>query len=137
MMEAWEAGDMERVVEIFQHSWTDGPYRSATQVDPIVRDRVRTMALERIKRGPSEGKVQPLAPPALHRLEEIHITTLTIVGDMDMPDIHAVSDLLIKGIAGAEKVVMTGVAHMVNMERPAEFNRIVLDFLARTRITSE
>lgn len=33
------------------------------------------------------------------------------------------------GIAGARKVVIPGVAHMVNMEEPEVFNRIVLEFL--------
>ncbi len=32
-------------------------------------------------------------------------------------------------ISGAGKVVINGVGHLPNMERPAEFNKIVLDFL--------
>ena len=37
-------------------------------------------------------------------------------------------DLIAKEVAGAKKAVITGAGHMVNMERPEEFNRIVLDF---------
>jgi pimeloyl-ACP methyl ester carboxylesterase len=33
-------------------------------------------------------------------------------------------------IAGARHMVIPGAAHMVTMERPAEFNQAVLDFLA-------
>lgn len=131
MVKAWEAGDMEGVVEFFQHSWTDGPYRTPAQVDPGVRQRVCTMALERIKQGAGKGERQPLTPPALERLGEIHAPTLTVVGDLDMPDILAISDLLVEKIAGADRVIMNAVAHMVNMEQPAEFNQIVLDFLGR------
>jgi len=40
--------------------------------------------------------------------------------------------LLVEGIRDAEKVVVPDVAHMVNMERPEEFNRIVLNFLRDT-----
>jgi pimeloyl-ACP methyl ester carboxylesterase len=46
-----------------------------------------------------------------------------------MPDILASADLLHHGIAGARKVVLPGVAHVPNMERPEQFNRLVLDFL--------
>jgi pimeloyl-ACP methyl ester carboxylesterase len=38
-------------------------------------------------------------------------------------------DTLATKIPGAQKAVMHGVAHLPNMERPAEFNRLVLDFL--------
>jgi pimeloyl-ACP methyl ester carboxylesterase len=39
--------------------------------------------------------------------------------------------LLESGIAGAQKVVMQGTAHLPNMEQPVAFNRIVRNFLAR------
>jgi pimeloyl-ACP methyl ester carboxylesterase len=32
-------------------------------------------------------------------------------------------------VRGARSYVLEGVAHMINLERPAEFNRLVLDFL--------
>ena len=50
-----------------------------------------------------------------------------------MPDMPAIADLLTTGIAGAQQAIIPGVAHMVNMERPAEFNRLVLDFLLARR----
>ena len=46
-----------------------------------------------------------------------------------MPDILAIADLLEHGISGAKKVVISGVAHRLNMEKPLEFNQIVLGFL--------
>ena len=33
-------------------------------------------------------------------------------------------------IAGAQAVVLPNAAHMLNMEHPAEFNQVVLDFLS-------
>ncbi len=72
-----------------------------------------------------------LDPPAVGRLGDIHVPTLVIVGDGDVPDVIETADMPETGIAGARKVVFPGVAHMVNMERPEEFNRIVLDFLSQ------
>ncbi|MEZ4859833.1 MAG: alpha/beta fold hydrolase [Caldilineaceae bacterium] len=134
MIKAWEAGDMESVVEYFLRSWVDGPQRTQAQVDALVRERVRSMALERIIQGPSEGEPQPLTPPALDRLGEIHVPTLVVVGDLDMPDILAIAEILVGGIATAERTVMPGVAHMANMEHPAEFNQLVQDFLRKQRM---
>ena len=52
-----------------------------------------------------------------------------IAGDKDAPEIVASSRLLAAEIPGARLEVMSGVAHVPNMERPDEFNRIVLEFL--------
>jgi pimeloyl-ACP methyl ester carboxylesterase len=60
---------------------------------------------------------------------EIRVPTLIVVGDGDVPDILACSTVLEEGIAGARKVVLPGTAHMLNMEQPDAFNRVVLDFL--------
>jgi pimeloyl-ACP methyl ester carboxylesterase len=44
---------------------------------------------------------------------------------------RAVADALTAGIAGARKVVIDGTAHLPNMEKPKEFNRLVLEFAER------
>jgi pimeloyl-ACP methyl ester carboxylesterase len=54
-----------------------------------------------------------------------------MVGDYDDERILMSANYLAEGITGAQKVVLPGLAHYPNMERPAEFNRIVLDFLAK------
>ena len=38
---------------------------------------------------------------------------------------------LATGIPGAERALLPGTAHLPNMEQPVEFNRVVLDFLAK------
>ena len=68
--------------------------------------------------------------PASGRLGEVRVPTLVIVGLDDQPLIVRTADVLASQITGARKVVMVGLAHVPNMEKPAEFNQIVLDFLA-------
>ncbi len=70
-----------------------------------------------------------LEPPAFSRLAEIRSPTLVIVGDQDVSDFVRISELVASGIAGAQRVVIPGVAHMSGMEKPDEFNRLVLDFV--------
>jgi pimeloyl-ACP methyl ester carboxylesterase len=68
-------------------------------------------------------------PPAADRLPDVQAPTLLIVGDEDQPSVFAAADLLGRELPNVRKVVMHGTAHVPNMERPEEFNRIVLDFL--------
>ncbi|HSK72000.1 MAG TPA: alpha/beta fold hydrolase, partial [Pyrinomonadaceae bacterium] len=59
----------------------------------------------------------------------INAPTLIIVGDRDAPVINDIADNLSKSINGAKKVVIKNAGHMINLEKPAEFNRAVTDFL--------
>jgi pimeloyl-ACP methyl ester carboxylesterase len=54
---------------------------------------------------------------------------LLIVGDEDQPSVFAAADLLQRELPNVRKVVMHGTAHVPNLEKPEEFNRIVLNFL--------
>ena len=65
------------------------------------------------------------------RLCAIRIPTLLLVGDHDSPVIRVIVDTLGSRIPSSAVVVIRGSGHMVNMERPADFNRVVLHFLLR------
>ena len=73
--------------------------------------------------------MQPVSPPAAGRLSEIDIPTLVIAAGFDHPDNLKVVDRLASNIKGAKKVKIPGVGHMINLEAPQKFNKIVLDFL--------
>jgi len=134
MDEAFKRGDIARSVEISLQLWTDGPYRTPQQVDPRVRERVRAMTTRNYERGDDEDvRPQEMEPPAAGRLSEIHVPTLIIAGGQDAEAILMIADTLEKGIAGAKKVVIPGTAHHPNMEKPEEFNRVVIEFLEQLR----
>ena len=130
LVAADEAGDLERVSELEVQIWVDGPYRGPDLVDPGVRDLVREMNLIALQNESSGlGTERPLEPPAVNRLPEIQLPTLVIVGGQDRPKTTEAADLLHKSIPQARRTVMSGTAHLPNMESPQEFNRIVLEFL--------
>jgi 2-hydroxy-6-oxonona-2,4-dienedioate hydrolase len=125
-----EAGDLERISELEVQIWVDGPERSPEDVDPSVRDLVREMNLIALRNEASElGEEWEPEPPAADRLPDVRAPTLLIVGDEDQPRVFAAADLLEKELPNVRKVIMHGTAHLPNMERPQEFNRLVLDFL--------
>lgn len=128
--EAFDQHDVARAVEISLALWTDGPGRLPGQAAPEVRERVSEMSTRNWQRPDDEIQAQnppvPLDPPAIGRLAQISVPTLVILGELDAPN---PLEQLTAEIPGAQKVVMAGTAHHPFMEKPAEFNKIVLDFL--------
>ena len=81
--------------------------------------------------GPAKpGPAAELDRPAAQRLGEVRAPTLVLVGDEDVDDLIEIAETLAQGIAGASKAVVRDAAHMLNLERPVEFYRLVLEFLA-------
>ena len=72
----------------------------------------------------------PLELRAMTRLEDIHVPTLIMIGDRDVPSFQDLSLVVSQKIPQAQRIVVPGAAHMINMEKPKEFNRILLDFIA-------
>jgi pimeloyl-ACP methyl ester carboxylesterase len=130
LVAADEAGDLERVSELEVRMWVDGPRRGPDAVDPGVRDLVREMNLIALKNEALQlgEELEPHTPSAT-RLSQIQAPTLVLVGDEDRPRTLAAADLLERDLPNARKTVVPGTAHLPNMERPQEFNRLVLDFL--------
>lgn len=128
-----EKGDLDAVVALDLATWVAGPHRKLEAVDPAVRERMREMIRGANERWADQikGTAQWLDPPAATRLRTVKAPTLVLVGDKDMADMISIADLIEKRVAGARKVVFPGVAHMLSLERPALFNKMVAEFLER------
>lgn len=128
---ALEKGDLEGATELNLNLWVDGPHRKADQVSPEVRELVREMQLNIFRKAiPDEVEEIDLDPPAIERLREIEIPVQVMVGDLDLEEKLELADRLVREMPDCKKVVIPGVAHMLNMEKPEEFNRSVFDFLS-------
>ncbi len=125
---AEEAGDLARLNELEMQVWVDGPQRTPDQVDRSVRELASQMnAIALANEG--IGEEQPLQPAAAGRLNEVHEPTLIIVGDLDAPRTLAAADRLTANLPDARKVVISGAAHLPNMEQPEAYNRHLRAFL--------
>ncbi len=134
---AYAAKDLERILELETFLWLVGPGRKpGSAVDPALRTRFQAIERANLERefsvagAESEPQAVPLDPPAAGRLGEVQVPTLVIVGDADVPRCVENAAVVADGISGARRVVLPNVAHMVPMEVPAEFNRLLGDFLA-------
>jgi len=131
--EAKQQGDNPKAAEAMLRYWIDGSKRPPEQVDPVLREGVRKTLIHNysLANDPNSwGMLQSVEPPAITRLSDIHVPTLVIVGDKDEDDTLATADVLSTDIKGASKVAIANTTHHPQMEKPAEFNRVVLDFLA-------
>lgn len=123
------SGDMDRLVEVFIEAWTDGPYRSADEVDPGVREQIRRMATRGFALGARFSRPRGTDPPAREQLDRIEAPTLVVVGSLDMDIIHVICDGVVADVPNVSRVVVEDTAHMVNMEEPEVFNALVTEFL--------
>lgn len=127
---AWMAGDFAQAAEEFVRAWCDGPTRNPEQTPGAVRERIKRMALVTVRPDRELGRGAELDPPAINRLAEIGVPTLAILGEIDMPGIHTIVERVGEQVPGARIERIPRAAHMVNLERPELFQRLVNDFLA-------
>lgn len=129
MEAAYRAGDFRLMSEIEVRMWVDGPQRGPDEVDASIRDMVREMNEIALRNEEKIGEERE-APPAVERLHEIRAPTFVMIGELDQPGMIAAGELLADRVANARHVVMPRVAHLPSMERPAEFNALILDFFS-------
>jgi 3-oxoadipate enol-lactonase len=99
-------------------------------VNPVMRDYF----IDRVARNDKVAYVRAARAAfgfsACERLGEIAAPTLVVVGDQDRVTPPVLSEDIAARIRGARLVRIAGAGHISNLERPAEFNRVVLDFLS-------
>lgn len=128
---AFEAGDLDAAVEASLRTWVDGPRRRPEDVDPQVRTRVGEMQRRayELAAGMDEDEEELLVEDLARRLGEVEVPTLVLVGEEDQPDMHAIAERLAREIPGARLERIDATAHAPSMERPREFDGLVLPFL--------
>jgi 3-oxoadipate enol-lactonase len=129
---ALEAGDLAEAVEVSLRTWVDGPRREPEDVDPAVRERVAEMQLRAYELQVPVGEAaeeELLVPDLAARLSEVQAPTLILVGDEDVPDMQSIAERLQRKIPGARLARIADTAHVPSMERPQEFDGLVLPFL--------
>lgn len=129
---AFEAGDLDGAVEVSLRTWVDGPRRRSEDVDPGVRRRVAEMQRQAYELQRDWVDEDLLVPDLAERLGEVDVPTLVLVGEEDQPDMQAIAERLGREIPGARLATIPATAHVPSMERPREFDELVLPFLAET-----
>ena len=99
--------------------------------DPALVEHVRSLMLGTSAAGVAGG-LRGLAarPDSTPDLPSIACPTLVICGADDVLTPPAEAHLMAERIPGARLEIIPSAGHLSNLERPADFNRVLLDFLA-------
>ena len=125
--------DPERSIEYWAF---EDPYEIAPE-NKAVKEKVSAI----LKANPQDitaarGRFVKSPRSAMERLSEIDVPVLILVGEKDIPDVHAHSGAINAGIKGSRRVVVKGAGHMVHMEQPEVFDREAARFLRYERLFS-
>jgi pimeloyl-ACP methyl ester carboxylesterase len=110
-----------------------GPQRkeAVPRVLEIIEDNI--VRFRRIDGSPAVRQLSSSDVPRSERLKEIKTPTLVVYGAHDNVVARANYERWAQGIPGAQKAVFPNAAHLVPIDQPAEFNKTVLDFLAKLK----
>ena len=129
-----EAGDLDAAVEANLRTWVDGPSTAGAgrSRGPGVRrgDAARCVRDHRWLGRSRRGVARPAAGA---RLGEVVQPTLVLVGDGDLPVVRQTAERVVADVPGARLVRWPVVAHLLSMERPADFTRLLLDWVRNGR----
>jgi 3-oxoadipate enol-lactonase len=116
---AIDAGDLDAATEVNLEFW----------VAPEHRDEVRPQQRRALELQTAHEEPE-LVWPEMAPLASLAMPTLVVVGDRDKADFRAIAEHLAEEIPGGELAVVEGAGHLVGVDRPAELNALLLDFLA-------
>jgi 3-oxoadipate enol-lactonase len=127
---ALENKDTALAAKEFTKAWAEGIYRKGDSLKAPVSQYIYKASLNTMRQHQVAGwpRFQD-DPPAIKRISGIKLPVLIIDGDKDLPIITDNAGYMEKNIPGAKRIVMKDVAHMLNIERPEELNKLVMDFL--------
>jgi 3-oxoadipate enol-lactonase len=130
--EALEQGDLDAAVDVNLRTWLAGPNRSLDQIDLELQQLVADMqrqAFQLQREWSSDLRLDRLEPPYSERLADVRAPALVLTGDEDVHDIHQIADRLMDGLPDAQRARIADAAHLPSLERPEEFDALVLEFL--------
>lgn len=128
ILDAARDEDPGRVAEL----WLENPYMSVAMEIPQIRASLRELSRDNAHGWLTNPLLQRrLNPPAAERLGRIRARTLVIGGGRDVSDVKEIVAKLRSEISGAEEQTFKDCGHIVPMEAPQKFNKLVLEFLQR------
>ena len=116
--------------------WIEHEFFAAARKRPAVMARIEQMVSDYsgwLFANAGAGLERKPQPRTAEVLKDFALPVLVAIGQYDLPDFQDIADEVSQRIPGARKIVLEGVGHMSNMEDPASFNRVLLEFLATVR----
>jgi 3-oxoadipate enol-lactonase len=124
-----QGGNQEEIIHLMCKAWVAGPFRSIDEINPELLKKYSTMIKNNLTRENGKGKMILPETKTIELVGTITAPTLIVSPDIDFPDFKSIANFLNKKMTNSQLVILPGTAHMLNMEKPKEFNQFVLNFL--------
>jgi len=115
--------------------WLGHPLLLPTQRYPQAYEHIQKIVADYNWENWLAGKSYLITPPVLKRLGEIQARTLVVTGENDLPRFAAIAELLCRKIPRSQRQIMADTAHLSCLEKPEDFNELVIQFL-RSKLTA-
>ena len=113
-----DAGDLDGATQLNLDFWVAPEHH-----ETVRPEQRRALELQTAHEPP------PLRWPELPPLSELTVPTLVVVGDRDKFDFRGIGAKIVTEAPNARLEVVEGAGHLAALERPAQFNRLLLEFL--------
>jgi len=123
------AVDARRLVRLETTLWAAGPLRLEDDLDPGFVRRAHELNEPNVAHAADDGTMLPMDPPAFGRLGDIRSPALVLVGEYDLSTTLAQYEHLLEALPDATGYTFRDAAHLPNVERPAEFTHVLVDWL--------
>lgn len=125
--------DYANTEKMLSYWFDEDPYEIAPGNDAarLVARKLLAANPQNLNRDKFNLAQQP-ARQALGSLHKISVPTLVVIGEHDIPDVHAHGGAIESGIRNAQRIVMSDAAHLVPLEQPEDFNNQVSLFLSES-----
>ncbi|GAA4337320.1 alpha/beta hydrolase [Flaviaesturariibacter amylovorans] len=133
---ALERNDTATAADVFVRAWYVGPERQRSSIPGMLWDYGYGTTLRNMKEHRVTGWPQFATPTAVHRLDALRIPVFLLTGTIDMPEVLKVHAYLKSRLPNVQEALLTGAAHMINLERSADFNRLLAAFLQNEPLPS-
>jgi pimeloyl-ACP methyl ester carboxylesterase len=120
-------------VEAVRRVWLAHPMMRVPDGREPVRAKVEALVAE-YRGGMFLSPVEPSGPRppvSMSDLKLVQAPTLVLTGEEEVPYFRIVADAMAYAIRGAERIVLPGGAHLINLIEPDRFNQAVIGFLRR------
>jgi pimeloyl-ACP methyl ester carboxylesterase len=120
--------DLKTPEEIRLYYASDDPY-AIFRENKAAEKKVIQLVKSNPRKGQRSRAGAPPGKPAYQRLNEIKIPTLILVGEFDIPDVHAHAGAIQAGISNSKRNIIPKAGHLIPIEQPALFNDAVEKYL--------
>ena len=129
---ACAAADWNRVARLEAAIWDFGPLRREEDLDREFVATAYELNQANVVHAEEKPTAIPLEPPAWQRVVDIEVPSLITVGEYDITPALAQYEYLLSTVPDASGCTFRDTAHLPSVERPAVFERVLLDWLADT-----